>query len=54
MAHIDLEHFEMKPGPVVKFEITQHRQHAKTMLVAGIVASVAIICVAMLFLSMRV
>ncbi len=53
MAHIDLEHFEMKPAPVVRFEITRHRREVQVMLYVSALATFAIIGVAMLFLTMR-
>ena len=38
MAHLDLAHADMKPAPIVRYEIAQEHSRAKTMFVASVIA----------------
>jgi hypothetical protein len=51
MAHIDLSHAEMKPAPIVRYEIAQEHSRAKQLLVASIIAATMIIVMAAMFLT---
>ena len=51
MAHIDLSHSDMKPAPVVRYEIAQDQHRAKTLLVASVIATMMIVVLAGMFLS---
>lgn len=51
MAHIDLTHADMKPAPIIRYEIAQGISHAKRMLVISSVAATIILVFATMFLS---
>jgi hypothetical protein len=51
MAHIDLSHADMKPAPIIRYEIAQDISNAKRMLVVSIVAAITILVFATMFLS---
>ncbi|MEO8756155.1 MAG: hypothetical protein ABI398_00175 [Devosia sp.] len=51
MAHIDLGHADMKPAPIVRYEIAQDQSRAKTMLVGSVIAAMMIVVMAAMFLS---
>lgn len=51
MAHIDLSHADMKPAPIVRYEIAQEFGRAKTLLVGSVVAAAIIIVMAAMFLT---
>lgn len=50
MAHLDLSHADMKPAPVVRYEIAREHTRAKQMLVMSIIAAAIVIVFAALFL----
>lgn len=51
MAHIDLTHAEMKPAPIVRYEIAQEHGRAKRLFVASVIAAAMIIVMAAMFLT---
>jgi hypothetical protein len=51
MAHIELSHADMKPAPIVRYEIAQAHGRAKQLLVAAIIAATMILVMAAMFLS---
>jgi hypothetical protein len=51
MAHIELTHADMKPAPMVRYEIAQEHGRAKTLLVGSIVAAMMILVMAAMFLT---
>ncbi len=51
MAHIELGHADMKPAPVVRYEIAQGHGRAKQMLVGSVIAATMIMVLAAMFLS---
>jgi hypothetical protein len=51
MAHIDLSHADMKPAPIVRYEIAQGVSRAKQMFVVSIVAAMVIVVMAAMFLT---
>ncbi len=51
MAHIELSHADMKPAPIIRYEIAQDLSRAKRMLVISAVAAVMIVVFASMFLS---
>ena len=51
MAHIDLSHADMKPAPIVRYEIAQDVSRAKQMFVVSIVAAMVIVVMAAMFLT---
>ncbi|MBI4922305.1 MAG: hypothetical protein HY834_11190 [Devosia nanyangense] len=51
MAHIELGHSDMKPAPLVRYEIAREHSRAKQMLVAAVVASAMIVVLAGMFLT---
>jgi hypothetical protein len=50
MAHLDLSHADMKPAPIVRYEIAREHSRAKQMLVMSIIAAAMIVVFAALFL----
>ena len=50
MAHIDLNHAEMKPGALVRYELAQQQTLAKQLLVAATIASAMIVVLAAMFI----
>lgn len=52
MAHIDLEVSDMKPGALVRYEITQAHSRAKQLLVGSVIAAVMIVVMAGMFLTL--
>lgn len=50
MAQLQLSHAQMKPAPVVRYEIAQAHSQAKQMLVMAVIASATIVVFAALFL----
>jgi hypothetical protein len=50
MAHLDLSHADMKPAPVVRYEIARAHSRAKQMLVMSVIAAAMIVVFAALFL----
>ena len=51
MAHLDLGHADMKPAPIVRYEIAQEQGRAKTLLVGSVIAAVMIVVMAAMFLT---
>ena len=51
MAHLDLSHADMKPAPIVRYEIAQEHNRAKTLLVGSVIAAVMIVVMAAMFLT---
>ena len=51
MAHLELGHSDMKPAPIVRFEIAQEQSRAKTMFVASVIAAMMIVVMAAMFLT---
>ena len=51
MAHLDLAHADMKPAPIVRYEIAQDLSRAKQMLVGSIIAATMIVVMAAMFLT---
>ena len=51
MAHIELSHADMKPAPIVRYEIAQDFERAKTLLVGSVIGAVIIIVMAAMFLT---
>ena len=51
MAHVDLGHADMKPAPIVRYEIAQGVSRAKTMFVAAVIAAAMIVVMAAMFLT---
>lgn len=51
MAHLDLAHADMKPAPIVRYEIAQDQSRAKTLLVASVIATAMIVVMAAMFLT---
>lgn len=51
MAHLDLTHADMKPAPLVRYEIAQEIGRAKQLFVLSIIAATIIVVFAALFLS---
>ena len=51
MAHLDLAHADMKPAPIVRYEIAQEHSRAKTMFVASVIAAAMIVVMAAMFLT---
>jgi hypothetical protein len=52
MAHLELSHADMKPAPLVRYEIAREHSQAKQMLVMAIIAAAMIVVFAGLFLDM--
>ena len=50
MAHLDLSHADMKPAPIVAYEIAREHSRAKQMLVMSIIGAAMIVVFAALFL----
>jgi hypothetical protein len=51
MAHIDLDHADMKPGALVRYDIAQEHSRAKQLLVMSFIAAAMIIVLAGMFLT---
>ena len=51
MAHLDLGHADMKPAPIVRYEIAQDASRAKTMFVPAVVAATLLVVMAAMFLT---
>lgn len=51
MAHIALSHSDMKPAPVVRYEIAQDISRAKQLLVGSIIVATMIVVMAGMFLT---
>ena len=51
MAHLELDHADMKPAPIVRYEIALDHSRAKTMLVGSIIAAMMIVVMAGMFLT---
>ena len=51
MAHLDLGHADMKPAPIVRYEIAQEHTRAKRMLVGSFIAAAMIVVLAAMFLT---
>jgi len=51
MAHLELGHADMKPAPIVRYEIAQDQSRAKTMLAGSIIAATMIVVMAAMFLT---
>ena len=54
MAQIGMEHFDIKARPVSALEVAQEISRTKHMLVATMVATLIIVVVATLFMTMMV
>ena len=52
MAQMDLEHFSVKPRPLSAIEVAQEISRTKHMLVTTIIATMIIVVVAALFMTM--
>lgn len=50
MAHLDLSHADMKPAPIVRFEIAQDFSRTKQLFVLSVIAAAMIVVFAALFL----
>ena len=51
MAHIELSSVDMKPAPIVRYEIAQDHSRAKTLLVGSVIAAAMIVVMAAMFLT---
>ena len=51
MAHLDLAHADMKPAPIVRYEIAQAHSRAKQMVVGSVIAAAMIVVMAAMFLT---
>jgi hypothetical protein len=51
MAHLDLAHPDLKPAPIVRYEIARDLSRAKQLLVGSIIAAMMIIVMAAMFLT---
>jgi hypothetical protein len=51
MAHIEFGVADMKPAPVVRYEIAREHSQAKRMLVASVIAAAMIVVLAAMFLT---
>ncbi|HEX4298049.1 MAG TPA: hypothetical protein VHZ56_08495 [Devosia sp.] len=51
MAHIDLGHADMKPAPIVRYEIAQDLSRTKQMMVGAVIAATMIVVMAAMFLT---
>ena len=52
MAHLDLSHADMKPAPLVRYEIAQEIGRAKRLFVLSVIAAAIIVVFAAMFLGM--
>ena len=50
MAHIELSPSDMKPSPIIRYEIAQEHSRAKMLLVASVIATMMIVVLAGMFL----
>ena len=51
MAHLELGHADMKPAPVIRYEIEREHGRAKQLFVAAIISTAMILVLAAMFLS---
>ncbi len=51
MAHLELGHADMKPAPIVRYEIAQEQSRLKTLFVGMVIASTMIVVLAAMFLT---
>jgi hypothetical protein len=51
MAHLDLSHLELKPAPIVRYEIERDLSRAKQLFAAAVVSTVIILVMAAMFLT---
>jgi hypothetical protein len=51
MAHLDLSHADMKPAPVIRYEIAQGVSRAKQMFVISVIAAAIVVVFAAMFLT---
>jgi hypothetical protein len=51
MAHLELGHADMKPAPIVRYEIAQEQSRMKTLLVGMVIAAAMIVVMAAMFLT---
>lgn len=51
MAHLELGHADMKPAPIVRYEIAQEQSRLKTLLVGSVIAAAMIVVMAAMFLT---
>lgn len=51
MAHIDLSHSDMKPAPLVRYEIAQDMSRAKQLFVGAVIVATMIVVMAGMFLT---
>lgn len=51
MAHLELGHSDMKPAPVIRYEIALEHGRAKQLFVAAVISTMMILVLAAMFLS---
>jgi hypothetical protein len=51
MVHLDLAHSDMKPAPIVRYEIERELSRSKQLLVAAVIAATMIVVMAGMFLN---
>ncbi len=51
MAHLELDHADMKPAPLVRYEIALEHGRAKQLLVGSFIAAAMIVVMAAMFLT---
>lgn len=51
MAHLNLAHPQLKPAPIVRYEIARDVSRAKQLFAAAVISTVVIIVMAAMFLS---
>jgi hypothetical protein len=51
MAHLDLAHPDLKPAPIVRYEIQRDLSRAKQLFAAAVVSAMIIIVMAAMFLT---
>ncbi len=51
MAHLELGHADMKPAPIVRYEIAQEHGRLKTLFVGSVIAAAMIVVMAAMFLT---
>ena len=51
MAHLDLAHADMKPAPIVRYDIAQEHSRLKTLFVGSVIAAAMIVVMAAMFLT---
>ena len=52
MSYIHLSHSDMKPAPLVRYEIAQEHSRAKQLLVGSVIAAAMVVVLAGMFLTM--